>query len=68
LTDIHHQGFIQYPRKVSEPGGHRGKKFQPRPSVTPEFKAKIVELRQRGDRSVKQVAHDFGLTGTTVRE
>ena len=46
-----------------------GKK-QPRPrrSFTPEFKAEIVELCQRGDRSVRQVARDFDLTETAVRE
>jgi transposase len=35
---------------------------------TPEFKAEIVELRQRGDRSIGQVARDFDLTETAVRE
>ena len=34
---------------------------------TPEFKAEIVELCQRGDRSVGQVAKDFDLTETAVR-
>ena len=38
------------------------------PLVHPEFKAEIVELCQRGDRSVGQVAHDFDLTETAVRE
>jgi transposase len=32
------------------------------------FKAEIVELCQRGDRSVGQVARDFDLTETAVRE
>jgi transposase len=32
-----------------------------RRSFTPEFKAEIVELCQRGDRSVGQVARDFDL-------
>jgi transposase-like protein len=32
-----------------------------------EFKAEIVELCQRGDRSVAQVARDFDLTETAVR-
>jgi transposase len=43
---------------------------QPRPrrSFTPEFKAEIVELCQRGDRSIGQVARDFDLTETAVRE
>ncbi|WUK77017.1 transposase [Kribbella sp. NBC_00359] len=41
---------------------------QPRRSFTPEFKVEIVELCQRGDRSVGQVAKDLGLTETAVRE
>ena len=46
-----------------------GKKMpRPRRSFTPEFKAEIVELCQRGDRSVGQVARDFDLTETAVRE
>jgi transposase len=44
------------------------KKPRPRRSYTPEFKAEIVELCQRGDRSVGQVARDFDLTETAVRE
>ena len=44
------------------------KKPRPRRSFTPEFKAEIVELCQRGDRSVGQVAKDFDLTETAVRE
>ena len=39
-----------------------------RRAFTPEFKAEIVELCQRGDRSVGQVAKDFALTETAVRE
>ena len=45
-----------------------GKKRRPRRSFTAEFKAEIVELCQRGDRSVGQVARDFDLTETAVRE
>ena len=47
-----------------------GSRKQPRQrrSFTPEFKAEIVELCQRGDRSVGQVAKDFDLTETAVRE
>jgi transposase len=41
---------------------------RPRRSFTPEFKTEIVELCQRGDRSVGQVARDFDLTETAVRE
>jgi transposase len=44
------------------------KKPRPRRAFTPEFKAEIVELCQRGDRSVGQVARDFDLTETAVRE
>jgi transposase len=39
-----------------------------RRSFTAEFKAEIVELCQRGDRSIGQVARDFDLTETAVRE
>jgi transposase len=34
---------------------------------TPEFKAEIVELCRRGDRSIGQVAKDFDLTESNVR-
>ena len=44
------------------------KRQRPRRSFTPEFKAEIVELCQRGDRSIGQVARDFDLTETAVRE
>lgn len=37
------------------------KKSRPRHSFTPELNAEIVELCQRGDRSVVQVARDFDL-------
>ena len=39
-----------------------------RRKFTPEFKAEIVELCQRGDRTVGQVARDFDLTETAVRQ
>jgi transposase len=39
-----------------------------RRAFAPEFKAEIVELCQRGDRSAGQVARDFDLTETAVRE
>src|SRR6202034_3293132 len=45
-----------------------GKNPGRRRSFAPEFKAEIVELCQRGDRSVGQVAKDFDLTETAVRE
>ena len=45
-----------------------GKKRRPRRAFTPEFKAEIVEVCRRGDRSVGQVAKDFDLTETAVRD
>ena len=39
-----------------------------RRSFTPEFKAEIVEVCRRGDRTIGQVAKDFDLTETAVRE
>lgn len=45
-----------------------GKKPRRRRAFTAEFKAEIVELCQRGDRSIGQVARDFDLTETAVRE
>jgi transposase len=48
--------------------GERGEEAAAPPFVHPEFKAEIVELCQRGDRSVGQVAKDFDLTETAVRE
>ncbi len=38
------------------------RKPRQRRSFTPEFKAEIVELCQRGDRSIGQVAREFDLT------
>ncbi|MEW1843595.1 transposase [Nonomuraea angiospora] len=46
----------------------RKKKPRPRRSFTPEFEAEIVELCQRGDRSIGQVAKDFDLAETAVRQ
>ena len=45
-----------------------GNKPRRRRSFTPEFKAEIVDLCRRGDRSIGQVAKDFDLTETAVRE
>ena len=45
-----------------------GKQRRPRRAFTPEFKAEIVEVCRRGDRSIGQVARDFDLTETAVRE
>lgn len=39
-----------------------------RRSFTPEFKAEIVERCQHGDRSIGEVARDFDLTETAVRD
>ncbi len=44
------------------------KKPRRRRSFTPEFKADIVEACGRGDRSIGQVARDFDLTETAVRD
>lgn len=38
-----------------------------RRSFTSEYKAEIVELCHRGDRSIAEVARDFDLTETAVR-
>jgi transposase len=48
--------------------GEHGEEARRRRSFAPEFKAEIVELCQRGDRSVGQIAKDFDLTETAVRE
>src|SRR4051794_18729511 len=52
---------------IMESMGSR-KKSRPRRSFTDEFKAEMVELCRRGDRSIGQVARDFDLTETAVRE
>jgi transposase len=44
------------------------KKARARRSFTAEFKAEIVDACQRGDRTVGQVARDFDLTETAVRD
>src|SRR5262245_2191829 len=44
------------------------KKPRRRRSFTPEFKADIVGQCRRGDRSIGQVARDFDLTETAVRD
>ena len=41
---------------------------RPRRFFPPEYKAEVVELCQRGDRSIGRVARDFDLTETAVRE
>ena len=45
-----------------------GRKPRRRRSFTAEFEAEIVELCRPGDRPVGQVARDFDLTETAVRE
>ena len=65
LTDIHHQGFSL--GRMSDHGEH-GEEPRRRRAFTAEFKAEIVELCQRGDRSIGQVSRDFDLTETAVRE
>jgi transposase len=44
------------------------KKPRPRRSFTAQFKADIVQRCCAGDRTVAQVAKDFDLTETAVRE
>ena len=48
--------------------GQRRQPQRPRRDFTPEFKAEIVALCLAGDRSIGQVARDFDLTETAVRE
>jgi len=48
--------------------GDERKRPRARRSFTAAFKAEIVELCQRGDRSIGQVCRDFDLTETAVRE
>jgi transposase len=45
-----------------------GTRPRARRSFTAQSKAEIVELCQRGDRSIGQVSRDFDLTETAVRE
>jgi transposase len=44
------------------------KRPRPRRVFTPQFKAEIVELCRRGDRTIRQVSQDFDLTETAVRD
>ncbi|WP_372673166.1 transposase [Amycolatopsis kentuckyensis] len=41
---------------------------RPRRVFTPEFKAQIVGLVQRGERTVPEVVRDFELTDSVVRK
>jgi transposase len=45
----------------------RKKTRRPRREFRPEFKAEIVALCRQGDRSIAQVAADFDLTDSAVR-
>jgi transposase len=40
---------------------------RPRRVFTPEFKAQIVELVQRGERTVPEVVREFELSDSVVR-
>src|SRR5277367_4531728 len=71
-----HLGFLRsdghptsgaQPRKGCPMETMERKKPRPRRSFTSEFKAQIVELCRRDDRSIGQVARDFDLTETNVR-
>ena len=66
LTDIH---IVTGRARKDVPVWRRWRKRpRPRRSFTPEFKADIVERCLVGDRSVNQVAEDFDLTETAIRE
>ena len=66
MTDIRDQGLRS--RKDVHHGDHGQEGAAASSFVNPEFKAEIVEQCQRGDRSIGQVARDFDLTETAVRE
>lgn len=40
---------------------------RPRRAFTPEFRAEVVELCKKGERSIGEVARDLDLTETSVR-
>lgn len=67
LTDIHHQARSA---GADGPSWRLWERRSPRFAVRSdsEFKAEIVEACGPGDRSIGQVARDFDLTETTVRE
>jgi transposase-like protein len=66
LTDIPHQGFA--PGRMSGHGEHGEEEAPAAPLVHAGVQGQIVELCQREDRSVGQVARDLDLTETAVRE
>lgn len=45
-----------------------GKPRRPRRTFTPEFKAEMVEVHRQGERSIRQLARDFDLTETALRD
>jgi transposase len=69
LTDIPIRGTALERMSIMETM-ERDERKRPRArrSFTAAFKAEIVELCQRGDRSIGQVSRDFDLTETAVRE
>jgi transposase len=56
------------PREDVHHGRQGSKPRRPRRAFTPEFKAEILEVCRRGDRSIGQVAKGFDLTETAVRD
>ncbi len=56
------------PRRDAHDGDCGEEKSRPRRSFTSEFNAEIVERCTAGDRSIGEVARDFDLTETAVRE
>ena len=66
LMAIQHQGCC--PWEDVHHGDHGAEEASCAAVVHAEFKAEIVELCQRGDRSIGRVARDFDLTETAVRE
>lgn len=67
MTVIRDQEFSPGRMSITESMGKKRPR-RPRRSFTSKFKAEIVGLCRRGDRSVGQVAGDFELTETVVRD
>jgi transposase len=65
---IHHLGFAPEEGRPTMEWSMEEQAPAPPFVHPPEFKAEIVELCQRGDRSAGQVAKDFDLAETAVRE
>ncbi|MFY1623562.1 transposase [Micromonospora sp. WMMD735] len=68
MTDIQDQGTWGLREDVHHHGEHGEEAVAASAFVQPEFKAEIVELCQRGDRTLRQVSQDFDLTETAVRD